>query len=162
MGILRRARSFLGTPELLTMYKAFICSLIEYCSLLWAGAPTSRISKLHTVETKAFRIIGISCDEAESLGLSLSYRRQIGGLSVFYHFLSGLAPLPALLEICPPPPHLRSLAWMPQIPGALPHFKRFTAACVSTNEGGSKLIGGSTIGIVRLLTSNSTAGGSAW
>ena len=27
------------------------------------------------------------------------------------------------------PPALRSSAWMPQIPGALPHFNRFTAAC---------------------------------
>ena len=60
------------------------------------------------------------------------------------------------------PPALRSSAWMPQIPGALPHFKRFTAACVSTNEGGPQLIGGSAIGIVTLLTSNSTPSGSAW
>ena len=34
--------------------------------------------------------------------------------------------------------------------------------CVSTNEGGPQLIGGSVTGIVTSLTSNSTAGGSAW
>ena len=52
--------------------------------------------RLHAVETKAFQIIGISHDEAESLGLSLSHRRQVGGLSVFYRLLFGLAPLLSL------------------------------------------------------------------
>ena len=75
MGILCRAKSFLDTPELLTTYKAFIHSLMIYCSPLWAGAPAYHLSWLHAVETKAFRIIGISCDEAESLGLSLSHHR---------------------------------------------------------------------------------------
>ena len=73
---------------------------MEYCSPLWAGAPASHLSRLHAVETKAFRIIGISRDEAESLGLSLSHRRLVGGLSVFYRLLSSLAP-PALSAICP-------------------------------------------------------------
>ena len=31
LGILHRAKSFLGPPELLTTYKAFVCSLMEYC-----------------------------------------------------------------------------------------------------------------------------------
>ena len=65
---------------------------MEYGIPLWAGAPTSHLSQLYAVETKAFRIIGISRDEAESLGLSLSQRRQVGGLSVFYSLLSGLTP----------------------------------------------------------------------
>ena len=96
LGILRRAKSFLGPPELLTTYKAFVCSLMEYCSPLWAGAPASHLSRLYVVETKAFRIIGISRGEAESLGLSLSHRRQVSGLSVFHCLLSGLAPLSAM------------------------------------------------------------------
>ena len=70
MGILCRAKSFLGTPELLTTYKAFIHSLMEFFSQLWGGAPASHLARLHAVEIKAFRIIGISRDEAESLGLS--------------------------------------------------------------------------------------------
>ena len=56
-------------------------SLMEYCSPLWAGAPASHLSRLHAVETKAFRIIGISRGEAESLGLSLSHRRSVVFLS---------------------------------------------------------------------------------
>ena len=65
---------------------------MEYCSPLWADAPASHLSRLPAVETKAFRIIGISRNEAESLGLSLNHRRLVGGLSVFYRLLSSLAP----------------------------------------------------------------------
>ena len=72
LGILHRAKSFLDTLELLTTFKASVHSLMEYCSPLWTGAPTSHLSRLHAVETNAFRITGISRDEAESLGLSLS------------------------------------------------------------------------------------------
>ena len=39
---------------------------------------------LNAMETRAFKIIGISRDEAESMGLSLRHRRQVGGLFVFY------------------------------------------------------------------------------
>ena len=65
------------------------------------GAPASHLSRLHAVETKAFRIIGISHDEAESLGLSLSHRRQVGVLSVFYCLLSGLSLLCSVPPIIP-------------------------------------------------------------
>ena len=76
----------------------------EYCSPLWAGSPASRLAQLDVVETKAFNIIGIFSDGAESMSLSLHHCRQVGGLSVlFYHLLSGLAPS-ALSMLCPPSP----------------------------------------------------------
>ena len=37
LGILRRAKFFLGSPELLTTYKAFVRTLMEYCPPLWAA-----------------------------------------------------------------------------------------------------------------------------
>ena len=64
---------------------------MEYCSPLWGGAPASHLARLHAVETKAFRIIGVSGDEAESLGLSLSHQRQVSGLFSLYRLFSGLA-----------------------------------------------------------------------
>ena len=54
LGILRHAKSFLGPPELLTTDKAFVHSLMEYCSPLWAGAPASHLSRLHAAETSGF------------------------------------------------------------------------------------------------------------
>ena len=85
--------------ELLTTCKDFVRSL-EYCSPLWAGSPVTHLSQFHAVETKAFRIVGISRDEAETLGLSLSHHRLVVGFSVFYRLLSSLAA-PALSVICP-------------------------------------------------------------
>uniref|UniRef100_A0A8C4NF36 Reverse transcriptase domain-containing protein n=1 Tax=Eptatretus burgeri TaxID=7764 RepID=A0A8C4NF36_EPTBU len=108
LGILSRAKSFLGPPELLTTYKAFVHSLMEYCSPLWAGAPASHLSRFHVVETKAFRIIAISRDEAESLGFLLSHCRQVGGVSIFYRLLSGLTPPPIPRSVCDMfPPYFR-------------------------------------------------------
>ena len=101
LGILRRKKSFLGTPELLSTDKAFIHCLMDYCSHLWAGALASHVARLDILETKAFKIIGISCDETESMGRSLSHHRQVGGLFVFCQPLSGLAHS-ALSVLCPP------------------------------------------------------------
>ena len=70
--------------------KTFILSLMEYWSPLWTGIPASHLAQLVTVETNAFKIIGMSHDEAESMGHSLSQHRQIGGFSIFCQ-PSGLA-----------------------------------------------------------------------
>ena len=77
-------------------YKAFILSLMEHCSPLWAGAPASHLALLDAVENKVLKIIGISHDEPECLGLLLYF----GSFSVFYHLLFGLA-LSALSWLCP-------------------------------------------------------------
>ena len=53
------------------------------------------------METKeAFKVIGISRDEAESMSQSLSQCRQVGCLSVLHHLLSDLAPS-AVSMLCP-------------------------------------------------------------
>ena len=93
-GILHHIDFLLGTPEFRSTYKAFICSLMKYCSPLWAGTPASHLTLLDAVETKAFRIIGSSRDEAESLGLSLCHCRQVGALC-------RLLPLFSSLPLCP-------------------------------------------------------------
>ena len=98
LGILHHAKSFLSKHELLATYKALVCSLMKYCTPLWAGAPASHLSWLYAVETKAFRIIGISHVEAESLRLSLSAQASRWSFCL----LSGLT-LHALSVICPPP-----------------------------------------------------------
>ena len=63
------------------------------------------LSRLHAVETKAFRIIGISRDEAESLGLSLSLT---AGRSLV--FLSSTISSPASLPLLCLSPHPESYA----------------------------------------------------
>ena len=97
----------------LTTYTAFIYS---YCCPLGADIPASHLAQLDTMETKAFKIIGISHDEADqsvritshhfriaSHHRSLSHHRQVGGLSVFSCLLSGFAPSSPNSVLCNPP-----------------------------------------------------------
>ena len=91
--------------ELLTRCKPFICRLIEYCSPLCAGAPASNFSRLHAVETKAFRIIGISRGEAVfgCLGVSLWVSRCLSlSLWSFCILPSPLRPCPSALPVIYP------------------------------------------------------------
>ena len=62
--------------------------------------PVTLTSQAPSRPSKALKIIGISHDEAECLGLLLSHHRHIGSLSVFSHLLFGLA-LFALSWFCP-------------------------------------------------------------
>ena len=66
--ILCRSKSFLSTPERQckippTTNKVFICSIMEYWSHLWSCAPASNPAQLDAMETKGFKVIGISHDE---------------------------------------------------------------------------------------------------
>ena len=65
---------------------------MEYCSPLWPGSSASHVVHLDAVEIKAIMVNGISHDGAESLGRSLSHRRQVGGLSFLHCLLRGRAP----------------------------------------------------------------------
>uniref|UniRef100_A0A8C4R2B4 Reverse transcriptase domain-containing protein n=1 Tax=Eptatretus burgeri TaxID=7764 RepID=A0A8C4R2B4_EPTBU len=71
------------------------------CSPLWVGAPASHLSQLHAVETKAFRIIGISHEE---VSLWASHSLTAGRSVVFCLLPSPLRSRPplALSVICSP------------------------------------------------------------
>uniref|UniRef100_A0A8C4WTM6 B(0,+)-type amino acid transporter 1 n=1 Tax=Eptatretus burgeri TaxID=7764 RepID=A0A8C4WTM6_EPTBU len=71
--------------------------------LRWREKSLIRPYKLDAVETKAFKIIGISRDEADSMGLSLSHRRQVSSLSSTTSFLV-LYPLLFLCFVHTTPP----------------------------------------------------------
>ena len=73
---------------------------MEYFSPIWTGSPASHLAQLDASEANAFKIIGLPRAEAEAMGLSLRHHRQVGGLSVFDHLLSGLAPT-ALFVLSP-------------------------------------------------------------
>ena len=114
MLILGHAKSFLGPPQHLTTDIALGCSLMEYCSPLWAGAPALHLSRLCAVETKAFRIIGISHDEAESL----SSHSLTAGRSVIFQFstISSLVSPPCSVCDMSPPFFRRALKVRQQPP----------------------------------------------
>ena len=89
-------------------FKAFILSLMEHCSPLWAGAPASHLALLDAMENKVLKIIGISHDEPECLDLLLS-------ISVVFLYSTTsflvLHPLPSLGSV--PPRFLHSTHHLP-------------------------------------------------
>ena len=90
--ILHRARSFLGQFELLTTYKVFIRSLMEYCSPIWTCAPGSHLAILDAMESKTLKIIGIS----HAVPRSVTFASQAGWLP-----LCILPPLFWSCNVCP-------------------------------------------------------------
>ena len=91
-GDLCQSISFIGKSELLTVCKTFVCSLMEYCFLLWAVAPVSHLSVLDSVESKVLKKIGFFHDEAEAQCVLLSHCRLVSGLFIFCNLFSNIAP----------------------------------------------------------------------
>ena len=82
LGFLSRARGFFSPSQLLTIYKSQIRPSLEYCSHVWGGAPRSSLHLLDKVQSKAIRLIN-NPSLTKPL-LSLSHRRLVADLSIFY------------------------------------------------------------------------------
>ena len=87
LGFLSRARGYFSPSQLLTIYKSQIRPSLEYCSHVWGGAPKSSLHLLHRVQSKATRLIN-NPNLTDSLQ-SLSHRRLVADLSIFYRYFHG-------------------------------------------------------------------------
>ena len=87
LGFLSRARGFFSSSQLLTIYKSQIRPSLEYCSHLWGGAPKSSLHLLDKVQSKTIRLIN-NPNLTKSLQ-SLSHRRLVADLSIFYRYFYG-------------------------------------------------------------------------
>ena len=86
VGSLFRYRNFLSPDSILYLYKATIRPCMEYCCHIWAGAPNSCLSLLDRIQRRITNLIGPNL----SLTLqSLSHRRNVASLSLFYKYLHG-------------------------------------------------------------------------
>ena len=98
LGVLYRCKTFFSSEQLLKLYVGMIRPCLEYCSHIWAGS--SAVSLLDGVERKAFRLINDS-SLTSSLD-SLSLRRKVSCLSLFYRYYHGYCSQE--LAGCVPPP----------------------------------------------------------
>ena len=98
LGVLFRCRNFFSSSELLQLYVGLIRPCMEYCSHVWGGSPYTRL--LDRVEAKAFRLIG-NARLSSSLD-SLSLRRRVASLTIFYRLYFGYCSS-ELRSIVPPP-----------------------------------------------------------
>ena len=86
LGFLSRARGYFSPSQLLTIYKSQIRPSLEYCSHVWCGALKSSLL-LDRAQSKAIRLVN-NPNLTNSLQ-SLSHRRLIADLSIFYRYFHG-------------------------------------------------------------------------
>ena len=87
LGFLSRARGYFSPSQLLTIYKSQIHPSLEYCFHIWGGAFNSSLNLLDRVQFKAIRLIN-NPNLTNSLQ-SLSHRRLVAHLSIFYRYFQG-------------------------------------------------------------------------
>ena len=90
LGFLSRARGYFSPSQLLTIYKSQIRPSLKYCSHVWGGAPKSSLHLLDRVQSKAIRLIN-NPNLTNSLQ-SLSHRRLVADLSIFYRYFHRHCP----------------------------------------------------------------------
>ncbi|KAL7630555.1 UNVERIFIED_CONTAM: hypothetical protein RMT77_019253 [Armadillidium vulgare] len=85
LGVLRRLQYFFTPPQLLALYRGVVRPCMEYASHIWGGSTHTAL--LGKVESRAFRLIN-SPILTNSLQ-SLSARRNVGSLSLYYRYYNG-------------------------------------------------------------------------
>ena len=106
-GFLSKARGFFSPSQLLTIYKSQIRPSLEYCSHIWGGAPRSSLHLLNKVQSKAIRPINNSSLTKSLQSLSLSHRRLVADLSIFYRYFHGNCSMEIKSIIPDPWKHVR-------------------------------------------------------
>ena len=101
LGVLFRCKQYFNSAQLFKLYTGFIRPCLEYCSHIWGSSPYT--SLLDRVESKAIRLI--SDPSLTSTLDSLSLRRKVASLSLFYRYYFGHCS--DELATCIPPPMAR-------------------------------------------------------
>lgn len=102
LGFLFRARHYFNSSQLMTLYKAQVRPSMEYCCHIWGGAPASVLHILDRIQNKAIRLIN---EESLTTSLqSLSHRRTVSSLCLFYRYFNRLCS-DELAATVPPPYH---------------------------------------------------------
>ena len=87
LGFLSRARGYFSPSQLLTIYKSQIRPSLEYSSHVWGGSSKSSLHLLDRVQSKAIHLIN-NPNHTNSVQ-SLSHRRLVADLSIFYRYFHG-------------------------------------------------------------------------
>jgi hypothetical protein len=97
LNVLFRFRKFFSPYQLKTLYVSSIRPCMEYCCHIWGGSSSCHI--LDRFQSKAFRLISSPLIDPIP---SLSHRRDVASLSLFYRYYFGHCSLE--LSNCIPPP----------------------------------------------------------
>jgi hypothetical protein len=99
VSILHRARNFLSTSALASVYKSHVRSRMEYLSPIWSGAlpKSSTLDCLDKIQARAAKLVGP--DEAFKFQ-ELAHRRGLSGLCFVHRLLHKVAPV-SVLDLLP-------------------------------------------------------------
>ena len=86
IGSFYRSKKYLTPESILYLYKSQIRPKMEYCCHIWAGSSTTSLSILDRLQR---RIKGLIGNELFSTLHTLSYRRDVASLSLFYRYFYG-------------------------------------------------------------------------
>ena len=86
VGSLFRSRNFLSPESILYLYKATIRPCMEYCCHIWVGASNSCLRLLDQIQRRIINLIGPNLSPKLQ---SLSHRRNVASLSLFYKYFNG-------------------------------------------------------------------------
>ena len=87
LGFLVRSKHLFSAAQRLILYKSQIRPVLEYCSHVWGGGASTHLAILDSIQRKAVRLVD-DPSLTDSLQ-SLSHRRTVGGLSLFYRHYFG-------------------------------------------------------------------------
>ena len=104
IGALIHSMKFLSPKVALYLYKSTICSCMEYCCHIRAGAPSCYLELLDKLQKRIYRTVGPSL--AASLE-PLAHCQNVASLSLFYRYyfsrcsseLAQLVPLSFFFEV---------------------------------------------------------------
>ncbi|CAE1275264.1 unnamed protein product [Acanthosepion pharaonis] len=88
VGSLCRASRFFSPESILQIYKSTIRPCMEYCCHIWPGSP-SRAVHLKVLDKIQRRICNVIGPDLASRLQSLSHRRAIASLCLFYKYFHG-------------------------------------------------------------------------
>jgi hypothetical protein len=94
---LKRASPYLSQSDMLTLYKSKVRSRMEYCAPLWAGAGSSALARLDSIQKQASKLF---TDKGAADLSSLSHRRAVSGVCLMHRLLHSTAPA-GVRDLCP-------------------------------------------------------------
>jgi hypothetical protein len=97
---LKNASPYLSRSDMLTLYKSKVRSRMEYCSPLWAGAGSTALKRLDSIQRRAAKLF--TDKDASFVVSSLSHRRAVSGVCLMHRLLHSTAPA-GVRDLCPEP-----------------------------------------------------------
>ena len=86
VGSFYRSKKFLTPSALLYLYKSQIRPRMEYCCHLWDGSSQHSLSSLDRIQNRMHGLVG---DELFASLQTLSHRRNVASLALFYRYFHG-------------------------------------------------------------------------